>query len=556
MQVERIAVLEMLRQSHIFLSLDATQLERVADCIEVFLYEENAVIFEQGGPVDGFYILFSGLVKLTRKLKTTEETSILDARDYFGEEALSTREPRRYATASAQGETVVLCIKLELIEQLRKELPTIDIPLRMVLKSYLLAMGISMEWRAPREVVHYIARQHWIFLVLRALPVLGVSAVLCGIFAYLFIVQFPGSSFPLALLVLTLLGMLGVLVWIAVDWSNDFAVVTNRRVVKLERVLLIYDSRQEVPLDAVLAHDLRTDQIGRMLEYGNIVMRTYTGNVQLNRQAHPQLVINLINELRSRKKYRHRHEQLDRIDRTIRERIEHRPAAKNMPNDQEVPIHFKAGVLQEFLSQMFLLRIEEGSNIIYRTHWIILLKKIGWPTLLAIVVAAFTLLTWFTVIPLEAATANLLAVISLPLLGVWWLYQYVDWRNDRYIITPEFVIDVYRKPLGLEERKSAPLRNILSIDYQRKDIIGLIFNFGTVYIKIGETTFTFDNVVNPAEVQREVFQYFVDYKQREENRAEQERHEQMADWIERYHDIIGEIPPGGSDEIEAPDSQA
>ncbi|HAL15388.1 MAG TPA: hypothetical protein DCP32_01140 [Anaerolineaceae bacterium] len=119
------------------------------------------------------------------------------------------------------------------------------------------------------------------------------------------------------------------------------------------------------------------------------------------------------------------------------------------------------------------------------------------------------------------------------------MYQYVDWRNDRYIITPELIMDVFKKPLGTEEKKSAPLRNILSIDYERKNLIALIFNFGTVYIRVGESTFTFDNVVNPAEVQRELFQSFMELKQRDEARLEQERHDQMADWIERYHNYIG-----------------
>lgn len=48
MQVERSVVLEILRQCHLFLSLTDEQLGKVADRIEAFLYQENAVIFEQG----------------------------------------------------------------------------------------------------------------------------------------------------------------------------------------------------------------------------------------------------------------------------------------------------------------------------------------------------------------------------------------------------------------------------------------------------------------------------------------------------------------------------
>lgn len=543
MQVERRVVLEILRQCHIFLSLTVEKLEKVADRIEAFLYEENAVIFDQGGDADGFYFVFSGQVKSSRTHTSDDDYVILQARDYFGEESISPTLLLRTTTATALSEVILLCIKREHIQALRSEFPSIDTPLRLVLNSYLLSMNLKMEWRAPREVIHYIARRHWVFLILKLLPAMVAGGVLIGIFSYLYIVPYPGAAWALILFILSLAGMLFWFIWLTLDWSNDFAVVTNRRVVKLEKVLLIYDSRQEIPLDAILADDLKTDQIGRFLDYGSILVRTYTGVMVLNRLAHPELVINLINEVRQRKKIRHRHEQIELIDRTIRERIEHRPAPKGGPEPEEAQVHIKAGVLQEFMSKMFLLRIEEGNTVTYRTHWIVLLKKIGLPTLLLFITMVVILLAWLNLIPVSASVGSVLAVSLAPLLVLWWIYQYVDWRNDRYVITPELIMDIYRKPLGTEERKSAPLRNILSIDYERKDIIGLIFNFGTVYIRVGETTFTFDNVVNPAEVQRELFQFFMENKQREEARTEQERNDQMADWIQRYHDFIEEDLP-------------
>jgi hypothetical protein len=392
-----------------------------------------------------------------------------------------------------------------------------------------------MEWRAPREVVHFIARRHWMFLILKMLPALGVSALFSGALAYLSIVVYPESSLPVILFGVVLVAILLWLGWLALDWSNDYAVVTNRRVVKLEKVLLIYESRQELPLDAILADDLKTDQFGRILDYGNIIIRTYTGVIVLDRLAHPQLVINLINEVRGRKKTRRRSEQLDQIDRTIRERLEHLPAQKGAPVEGEAPLQIKAGALQEFMSELFLLRLEENGNIIYRTHWFLLLKKIGLPLFFSIFLLIGVILIWLDVIPLGVNIGTWLLLLLGPAFFLWLLYQYVDWRNDRYIITPELIIDVFKKPLGTEEKKSAPLRNILSIDYERRHLIGIVLNFGTVFIRVGESTFTFDNVINPAEVQREVFQAFMNLKQREEDRQEQERTNQMADWIERYH---------------------
>jgi hypothetical protein len=36
------------------------------------------------------------------------------------------------------------------------------------------------------------------------------------------------------------------------------------------------------------------------------------------------------------------------------------------------------------------------------------------------------------------------------------IYQYVDWRNDIFQLTPNQVIDLDRKPFGRESRRAAP----------------------------------------------------------------------------------------------------
>ena len=550
MQVDRVEVLEILRQCHIFHRLTDEQLESVTDRVEAFLYEEKQAIFEQGSVPDGFFFVVSGRVRLSRTRKKAEDFAFLESHDYFGEEALTEKSVRRRMTATAHSDVIVLRLSRNVLTALRQEFPQIALPMRVVLNSYLLATDLKMDWRAPREIIHFIARRHWTFLILKLLPAMAIGALFIGPLAYLSIVVFPDSLLPVTLLGVMMAGFLIWFGWLVLDWTNDYAIVTNRRLVKLEKVLLIYESRQEVPLDAILADDLKTDQIGRLLDYGDILVRTYTGVIVLNRLAHPQQVINLINEVRGRKKFHRRTEQLDQIDRTIRERIEHLPTEKGLPHGVDVPVHVKAGVLQEWMSELFLLRLEEDGNIIYRTHWFLLLKKIGLPLFLSFILLIGTLLIWLNLIPIGISTGTLLFIILGPLLFLWLLYQYVDWRNDRYIITPELIMDVFKKPLGTEEKKSAPLRNILSIDYERKNLIGLIFNFGTVFIRVGESTFTFDNVVNPAEVQRELFQSFMELKQRDEARQEQERHDQMADWIERYHNYIeGATPENPLDEI-------
>jgi len=93
------------------------------------------------------------------------------------------------------------------------------------------------------------------------------------------------------------------------------------------------------------------------------------------------------------------------------------------------------------------------------------------------------MVTWnFTDIPYQLGVMMgfLLTVFML----CWLIYRYIDWRDDVFQLTPTQVIDIDRKPFGRLSRRSAPLENILSIEYERKGIFQMLFNFGTVYITV------------------------------------------------------------------------
>ena len=378
------------------------------------------------------------------------------------------------------------------------------------------------------------------------------------VLAYFRLLFIPESSLPVILFGIVLVAITLWLGWLTLDWTNDYAVVTNRRVVKLEKVLLLYESRQEVPLDAILADDLKTDQIGRILDYGNIIVRTYTGVIVLNRLAHPQID----------------HQPDQRSARTEKDPPPQRatgyrstapsasgwntcPAKKERRSRARRRCRLKLARCRNSCRNFSCCASKKMATLFTAPIGFCSSKKLVCRCSSVLFLLIGVILIWLNVIPFGVNTGTWLLLLLGPAFFLWLLYQYVDWRNDRYIITPELIIDVFKKPLGTEEKKSAPLRNILSIDYERRNLVGIVFNFGTVFIRVGESTFTFDNVINPAEVQREVFQAFMNLKQRDEDRQEQERTSQMADWIERYHnyregtteqnpleDIPGDEEPG------------
>ena len=125
----------------------------------------------------------------------------------------------------------------------------------------------------------------------------------------------------------------------------------------------------------------------------------------------------------------------------------------------------------------------------------------------------------------------------LPVL-LWWVYQYLDWSNDIFRVTSDQILDIDRKPFGTEQKRTAPLDNILSTEYKRQGFAGYIFNFGTVYITVGGAQLTFDDVLDPAGVQSDIDTRRVariSSKKQAQMKSERDR---MADWIASYHQNV------------------
>jgi hypothetical protein len=311
---------------------------------------------------------------------------------------------------------------------------------------------------------------------------------------------------------------------------------------------MLYDSRQEAPLNAILSVSTKTDWWGRTLSYGDVVVRTYAGSIILPKLSNPRQVSTLIEVQLARIKSSRARADRENLDDLIRGRIglkPEEPPRKDKP--KPVQPKLKTNVILNWLANMFQLRVERGGVIVIRTHWFILLKRIWLPTLLLLGFATAVVMRFFEFYLFLSLAAVLgLVLVAEFVVGIWWVYQYVDWRNDHYVITPDQIVDVYKKPLGKEERRAAPLKNVLSIEFERLGLIGLILNYGTVYISVGETTLTFDYVFNPAEVQRELFNRLAmhDFKEKQDVKISAEKH--VADWIAAYHRVVEEHRQGGN----------
>jgi hypothetical protein len=178
--------------------------------------------------------------------------------------------------------------------------------------------------------------------------------------------------------------------------------------------------------------------------------------------------------------------------------------------------------------------------VTYRKHYLILLGKIGSPSLAFLGLLGFSIFVFWQsfsgntfILSLSAWTILLLPMFTIVLL--WWGYQFLDWSNDIYRLTPDQILDIEKKPLGNEDKKTAPLDSILSIEHARKGIIELIFNFGDVIINVGETRFLFHGVFNPDQVHQDVADYMEARKRRKRAAEAENERERMVNWFKTYY---------------------
>lgn len=545
-----------LNKIHLFGGLKDDQLAAIAVTLEERTLLADEVIFVRGAKPDGFYLIFKGKVKVTRPRENGSDfLAILSAGDYFGEEALFEKRDRS-ATLTTMEDSILLFLSRDEFDKLLTQHEKIRPNFLVAIKSRKLARTLRFKWLGPKEVIYFLARRHKIRLYQTLMAPLFV--IFIPILLFLWSLT-SGATTPYVVGGLVLFADLLWAIWRAVDWSNDYYIVTNQRVVWVERVIGIYDSRQEVPLSTILAVNLETDAIGRILEYGNVTVRTFVGSIRFDYIDHPVQAADMIREYWERTKVVGTQAQKMAMKNALRSKLG--LTAHAVPQNELPPISMedkevqKKSILRIVLSNLFKLRVEDGGTVTYRKHWFVLLQQVGQPLFYSLIVNILILIRgWYLVktpnltfirpnaagVPRPDTIVVFLLFVTLPLIG-WLVWEYLDWNNDIFMVTPEEIIDLDKTPLGTEERRSAQIENILSTEYQRIGLAGYLLNYGTVYITVGGTKLEFQDVLDPAGVQADINRRrMARIAKKSEDTANVER-ERMAVWLAAYHQNVAEF---------------
>jgi len=536
-----------LKKIHLFHGLGEDELAAIAAELDEVPYPKGAVIFQQGAKADSFYLIYGGSVRIVRTQNKKEyQLARLVREDYFGEMALVANRPRS-ATASALTDTLLLVLSRADFEKLFKKHPQAALNMAVAIRSRELAQRLRFKWLRSDEVVYFLARKH-VVILLQTL-VLPVTFLLVPLFLFYAWFAFVPSLVVVIAAFVSLIFLAGWIAWLVVDWGNDYYIVTNQRVVWLEKVVGIYDSRQESALGTVLSVGVEANPLGRILDYGDVIVRTFVGKIPFSHVDHPNQAARMIEEYWMRTRAAAVMTEKEAMKDEIRKKLGI-PIPPKPKSDAPAPPPLppkRSSFLRLLGANTLKLRYESGDTVIYRKHWVVLVLE-AWMPVLGIIgslILFIRRLIQLALSPTEAfisfnggltidVWASAILMIMLVFAG-WFAYRVMDWSNDQFIVNAEQIIDIDREPFGTEKRNAAQLENILGTEYQRIGILGNIFNFGTVYITVGGTKLAFENVLDPAAVQSDINRRYAARKARNEQQQIAKDRERMAEWLATYH---------------------
>ena len=146
MTIETSARVAFLKKIHLFHGLDDDELQTIAEKLSEASHPAGAVIFEQDGKAESFYLIHGGSVNITRRQAGKQlQLAVFVKSDYFGELALVSNR-RRSASATAVADTTLLVLSRKDFEQLYKGDPKLRLNLEVAVRSRQLAQRLRFKW--------------------------------------------------------------------------------------------------------------------------------------------------------------------------------------------------------------------------------------------------------------------------------------------------------------------------------------------------------------------------------------------------------------------------
>ncbi len=406
-----------------------------------------------------------------------------------------------------------------------------------VVNVLVLLMIILVLWFWRRSRVNVPQRKVWqstlnIIYPLSVLTLLAVFAFRFSGGRLLYIDPALARPFDLFNIILIIAAVIsiGMMVYLYVDWLDDFLVLTSTRVVYDDEQLFARHIQQQILIDDIQQVNLKSDTYpAYWFNYGTIVIRSFSPvTITFKFAADPR-------ELQSRIQAELNNLRKSQGPELLRQLIEDR-VYNNQPQpkaSRAIHVASNPGPLPWLIKPNPEIDFKR-EIVIWRPAWVFLMialiRPIGVLLLILVLVALGTNVLFLPVGWMAAVT-----IFALLVCGFWAFWVYEEHQNDVYILTRSDITDVDKRPFGPETRRRAPLSAVQDVSFDIS-YIESILGFGTVIVQTGGAAggkFTFNHVPDPRGVQATINDYLTDFRKREKERQFQD----SLSLLREYHHV-------------------
>jgi hypothetical protein len=352
------------------------------------------------------------------------------------------------------------------------------------------------------------------------------------------------------------------LVYIAIDWSNDFLVLTPTRVIYEDTQLLVRQVQQEIVIENIQQVNVRADsylayllgylrrwadvvayQLGFRRKpaepiaavYAKIIIGSYSPQtLNFDRSARPY---DMQAKIQAEVGKLRRQQDVETLRRLIENQVyENKPPKSAIP-EIEVEVEESEGLLSWFHHPNPEIRREgDFYALTWRPVKLFMLQALSRPyfTFLLPTLALWLLTRIGLLLPeLGLLVGLIIALVTL----AWGLWFREEHENDKFILNIREIVDVDKKPFGPESSRRAPLSAIQNIEFDVSLVEGIL-GYGDVLITTagGAGKFTFEHVPDPRGVQATINNYLSYFKRRETER----NLKSTLDLLQQYHKLQNE----------------
>jgi uncharacterized membrane protein len=377
-------------------------------------------------------------------------------------------------------------------------------------------------WLNPGESIRLMIHRHWWVMVRAAfLPAVILVAMLIGV------ILSPVPVVSIVLLGLAVVIPGGLLIYIYFDWRNDWLVITDERVLRVEQQVARFSvETKEVGLlsvQAVLATLRPGDPVARILRYGDVIISTAgsAGNITMDFVPNPGRVKDYLFHQRDMKAVQ------AGVTLPGQQQVNHNDPMTFPPDDtgrRITPAVTGGGLFS-------MQYVNQRGEQVYRRHLMVWARHIFWP-ILFILGCLFILIFGWRIEALAdlGVLASIGGFVGL-VIGVIWLYLADwDWRNDLYIIGDQVITLLSRSPLLLQFREDQILiQRIHNIEAETTGLLRSLLDYGDVRLLLlgDETPKVFRDVPGPVGVREEISRRQRIAKEIEQQVEEQRRIESL-----------------------------